>query len=252
MINKNITKFFEGLGKVNAEIKQCADLAFLDLLPQYTTRLDQWFDQFGIADTGTLTDQEKRSKYAAAWSATGSLSPRYLQDTLQNNGFNVYVHEFWEPGTEPPVGVQGCATVRNPFNYLTTGGFVSAGTDCGEAAMECGEAFAECGNSSNVLGYPLVNKIQQSQPAFTTLCGDVGAECGEAGMGCGNYTSIEDISPEPTIPADPNKWPYFVYIGSQTFPNLAVVPGGRRDEFENLLLKYVRASNWIGVMVTYS
>jgi len=250
---KTITKFFQGLSNVNDDIKECADSAFLDILPQFTTKIDEWFDQFGIRDPGSLTDQEKRDKYAAAWSATGSLSPRYLEDLLQGNGFGVYVHEWWVPGSEPSVGTPGCPTVRNPFNYLQQGGLTTfPGTDCGEADMECGEAFAECGNGANTLGYPLVNKITQTQPAFLVLCGEPGAECGEANVECGSYLTLEPVPDDPVIPADPTKWPYFVYIGAQTFPDLAVIPSGRRDEFEELLLKYVRASNWIGVLVTYS
>lgn len=250
---KTITQFFQGLSNANDDIKECADLAYLDMFPRTTTKLAEWFDQFGLRDSSTLTEQQKRDKLAGAWSATGSLSPNYLQGVLQGQGFDVYVHEWWEPGTQPAVGVVGCPTTRNPFNYLQQGGITTfPGVDCGEDDAACGEAFAECGNGINVLGYPLVNKITQTVPAFLALCGEPSAQCGEPDVECGSYLVTEEVDNEPVIPADPAKWPYFVYIGAQSFPDLAVIPAGRRDEFEELLLKYVRASNWIGVLVTYS
>lgn len=250
---KTITKFFVALGFTNTAVKQCADLAFLDLLPQFTTKLDEWFSQFGLRDNGTLTEQQRRDKLDGAWKATGSLSPGYLQGVLQGQGFDVYVHEFWEPGTEPVVGVESCAVVRNPNLYLQQGNVTSfAGADCGEAFMECGEAFAACGNSIPGLGYILVDKVFGSVPNYTTLCGVLAAECGEETAACGNYVGFNPVPNDPVIPTDQSKWPYFAYIGAQTFPDLAVLPAARRDEFEELILKYVRASNWAGVLVTYS
>lgn len=251
---KTITKFFQALSNVNDAIKECADLAWLDFFPATTTKLDEWFRQFGLKNSGSLTDAEKRAKLDGAWKATGSLSPRYLQDTLHNQGFTeVFVHEWWEPGTQPPPGTKVCTTPRNPLTYLQQGGATEfPGAECGEPDMECGEAFAECGNNRNTQGYPLQNIITSSVQGYITLCGEPAAECGESSMGCGNFTTLEEQVIEPVIPTDPTKWPYFIYIGGPTFPELAVLPDARRAEFEELLLKYCRASNWVGVLVTYT
>lgn len=251
-IDKTLRQFFAGLAPIGDDVKNAADCAYLDLFPQSTRRLSEWEQQFNLPNS-SLTEQERRDRLDAAWKATGSLSPRYLQDTLQALGFDVYVHEWWEPGSEPPVGVKQCVTPRNPFLYLlpsnTTPG---AGVDCGEPLAECGEPFAECGNSSGALGYPLVNKIRQTRPDVVTGCGEPAMECGETRAECGDYNEVTDSLREYVIPNDPDKWPYFVYIGGQNFPDLATVPTARRDEFEATLLKYVRASNWIGVLVSYN
>lgn len=250
---KTITKFFRGLANVNNDIKQCADLAWLDIFPATTTKLAEWFEQFGLKDNGILSEEQKREKLAGAWQATGSLSPRYLQDLLQGQGFDLYVHEWWEPGTEPPVGINACVAPRSPLVYLQQGdGGVTSGVECGEAAAACGEAFAECGNTFAGPGYPLVNKITRTEPDFIVECGEAEAECGEAFAECGSYLDFREVQQNYIIPDDPDKWPYFVYIGAQTFPGLAIIDGTRRDEVEELLLKYCPAHMWIGVLVSYT
>jgi len=163
------------------------------------------------------------------------------------------VHEWWVPGTEPGVGVKACVTPRNPLTYLEQGGKgLNPGVECDELLAQCGEAFAQCGNTLSVEGYPLVNKVVKTVPDYTILCGEAAAECGEAAAECGQYEVLLEVEQEYIIPNDPAKWHYFVYIGAQTFPALASVESSRRDEFEELLLKYCPAHMWIGVLVTYN
>ena len=251
-LNKQIRQFFEGLSVTGDSIKECADLAFLDFFPATTRKLSDWFDQFGLTNP-QLTEQEQRTKLDAAWKATGSLAPRYLQDVLQGQGFDVYVHEWWAPGSEPPIGTNFCVNPRNPNTYLRpTSDTASLLVECGELLAQCGEDFAQCGNILNLPGYPLVNKISKSVPDYIILCGEAIAQCGEDLAECGNYVDFLDVTQEYAIPSDPAKWPYFVYIGAATFPVQAEVAASRRNEFEELLLKYCPAHMWIGVIVTYT
>ena len=146
-VEKNLRRFFEGVAAPAEEARGFADNVYRDIFPGDTRELPAWDRQFGLPDSG-LSDADRRNRLDAAWKAIGGQSPRYIQDTLQARGFDVYVHEWWEPGTEPAPGVQGCATARNPLlwirreftNYVLL-------VECGEALAACGEDFAQAGNS---------------------------------------------------------------------------------------------------------
>lgn len=253
-VEKQLDQFLDALANVGAEVRDTADLAWLDYFPATTTYLAEWLDQFGLDNSPSLTDQEKRSRLDAAWKATGSPAPRYLQDTLQGLGFDVYVHEFWEPGTEPAVGVNACAVVRNPLLYLESGGTPSPSSStirCGGPDARCGNAEARCGNTLTAQGYPLVNKVVKTISDYEVRCGVPDVTCGDAEARCGASTGISEVPVEYIIPSDPDKWPFFVYIGAETFPNMATLTQERRDEFERTLLKYCPTHLWIGVMVNY-
>ena len=235
--------FFMGLTTLPADVRDFVDAVWFDMDPQTTRELDQWEDQWGLRVTG-LTDQGRRDRLEAQWAALGGQSPRYLQDTMQANGFDVYIHDWWAvPAAAPPVP-------RNPNLVLTDGGITYA-VCCGDTVMECGEADAVCGDSSTPTGYPLVNKI----PLIFTIppgCGDTAMECGEdiALLGEDYGGGIGNVSY--SLPSDPLLYPYFVYFGGATYPDHAVVDSARRNEFEELLLTICPGHLWIGVLVDYA
>lgn len=252
-IDKRLRQFFQGLADTPSDVKDAADSVWLDLLPESTTELSEWERQFGLPST-VLTEEQRRERLAATWKALiGGQAPRYIQDTLRANGFDVYVHEWWEPSTPPTPGNFGNPTPRNPLMWLRrefTG--VSLLVECGEALAACGEAFAEAGNSLNPRGYPLVNKIFETRPDVLPLCGELVAEAGEADALCGNFTEFKDFLKEYIVPNDPTKWPYFLYIGGETFGDIANVPPNRKDEFEALCLKICPTQQWLGILVEYT
>ena len=153
----------------------------------------------------------RRANIAAEWAATGGQSPFYIQSVLQTAGFNVFVHEWWSSGPNPYVA-------RNPHNYTLD---VLIGTiQCGEPLAQCGEPLAEAGGFLVNDPLYLVNKdLTQRAP--------------------------------PPIPLDPAYWPFFLYIGGETFPDLAGVPFERKEEFHRLLLKISPTQLWIVTLVDY-
>ena len=164
----------------------------------------------------------------------------------------MYIHEWWTPGTEPAVGVKRCVTPRNPFLYLRENNRPPIYlNECGEALAQCGESQAECGETLNPVGYPLVNKVVENRLRLINLCGEEVAECGEETAEC-NERVFSSGFKEYTIPTDSSKWPYFLYIGGQTFPNTAVVDPARKDEFEALCLKICPLQLWLGMLIEYS
>lgn len=252
-VDKKLRQFFDGLSNaLGPDEKSFFDGVWSDIFPQSTREIGAWETQFGLANTGAA-EQARRDRLEAAWKATGGQSPRYIQDTLRANGFDVYVHDWWPPGSEPQVGVKGCVSARNPLLVLRktseeTGFQVTAGNP----AATCGNPAATCGSTLTPAGYPLVNKVFSTVPDYTVTAGNPAATCGNPAATCGHHTSFKQIQKNYTVPADPAKWPYFFYIGGQNYPDVASVLVSRKDEFEDLCLKICPAQLWLGVLVKYN
>ncbi len=224
------------------------------MFPQTTRELDEWDKQFALRES-LLNDQGRRDRLDATWKVLGGQDAKYIQDTLRANGFDVYVHEWWVPGTEPAPGGKLCVTPRNPVDVLRlefTGVDGQFTVGCGEALAECGEAFAEMGNGIDPLGYPLVNKIFFTEDDLSILCGEALAECGEVDAECGQFINFVFTPVNYVVPLDPLKWPYFLYIGGLVYGDVATILPSRRDEFETLCLKICPLQQWLGILVVYS
>ena len=239
------------LAGAGSEARAFFDSVWLDIFPETTRELSAWEDQFALTRSG-LDEQARRDRLSATWKAIGGQDPRYIQDTLRARGFDVYVHEWWEPGTEPAIGSSACATARNPIMWIRREFTeVVILVECGQELAACGEEFAQAGNSLTPRGYPLVNKIIETVPDIEPLCGEDLAACGEDLALCGNYFGFREIRKPYLVPRDPEKWPYFLYIGAETFGELAQVEPSRRDEFEDLCLKICPSQQWLGILVEY-
>jgi hypothetical protein len=254
IVDKTLRRFFEGLTGVGADTKTFHDGIFEDIDPQKTRELAEWENQFALASTG-LTEQERRDRLEATWKALGGQSPRYIQDTLQAAGFDVYVHEWWEPIPDRPNGgsIDGdvVPVARIPFDYLDdgTGGVQFLMVD-GAADAQDGDAISQDGSTSVPVGYPLVNKILET---FSDLIGDGAPEMQDGGEQAQDGGLIGGFKQKQyAIPADPTKYPYFLYVGAQTFPDQAMLPQSRREEFETLCLKICPTEQWLGILVSYS
>lgn len=244
-LDTQLRQLFQGLTGVSSDSVDFLDARWGDSQPQFTEELDQWEDQWGLVESG-LTEQQRRDRLEGQWKMHGGQSPRYIQDIVQGAGFTgVFIHEWWV------VPVVGAPVVRNPNVFLEDGTGIVFLVACGELLSECGEAGAEAGEAASPLGYPLVNKIATSVTLFLG-CGDPEMECGEAVAICGDPLSTTFAPVVYTVPSDPALWPYFIYFGGPTFPDMADVQGARRDEFENLLLKLCPGQLWIGVLVNYT
>ena len=250
--DKRLRQFFAGLTGLPSGIKDAADSVWSDLLPGTTDELGAWERQFGLSGN-VVGDTDRRSRLAATWrSLAGGQSPRYIQDTLQAAGFDVYIHEWWEPSTPPTPGSFADPTPRNPLLWLRREFTeVELLVECGSPEAECGEPVMECGNSLQPRGYPLVNKIIQTVPDIATLCGESLMECGETTAESGNFFAYAEVQKEYIVPDDPSAWPYFLYIGGETFGTIAQVDPTRREEFEALCLRICPAQQWLGVLVEY-
>jgi hypothetical protein len=254
VVGTPLRRFFDGLSTMPSDARDFVDEIWADVFPQTTRELDEWEQSFALT-WAAATEQDRRDRLDARWKAKGGQDPKYIQDTLQARGFDVYVHEWWVPGTEPPLGVKAAATPRNPFDYLDDSSVPAASfVQCGEPLAQCGESEAQCGNApaGAPRGYLLVNKIETSFPGFVVLCGEPLAQCGEPEAQCGNHLGFSSRPAQYYIPVDPAAWPYFLYLGGETFPDLATVSAVSQDEFEALCLQICPAQQWLGMLVEYS
>lgn len=254
VIDKTLRRFFEGLVGLPADVKRYDDDVYDDLDPQRTRQLPEWEAQWGLLDTG-LPEQERRDRLDAAWKAQGGQDPAYIQATLRAAGFDVYVHEWWIPSLEHPAGgsVNGdvVPVARNPFTYLWDGvsprEFVGVGNDAAYVGGD--DMFANSNNAPP--GYPLVNKVFEVATAAIGVGNDM-AYVGGDSMEVGQFFDTGFKRKQYVIPADPAKYPYFLYIGGAVFPAQATVPSARLDEFEDLCLKICPTEQWLGILVSYT
>jgi len=227
------------------------DQVFEQLNPERSQSLQEFESQFGL-QPASLTESQRRTRLAASWKALGGQSPRYIQDTLQAAGFDVYVHEWWVPESAPATGVKGCALARSPLQYLRRNSEqVRSGVDCGEADAACGESFAEAGNGFEPIGYPLVNKILQAEPNYIALCNEPIMECGNDLAECGQFDVFKQTLKQYVVPNDVSTFSYYLYIGGEVFGDVVSLPASRRDEFERLCLKICPCHLWLGILAQY-
>lgn len=95
---KTLRNWIIGLaGSVLFDVLLKADARFADMFPDDTTQLDDWEDQFGLPMSGGLTEAARRIRLDSTWKEAGGQALLYLQGVLQANGFNVFLHPWWEP-----------------------------------------------------------------------------------------------------------------------------------------------------------
>ena len=252
-IDKQLRQFFEGLTILITNYTKYDDEVYEDLYPNTTRELDAWDSQFGLLNTG-LTDAERRTRLDGAWKAQGGQSLDYIQTTLQNAGFQVFLHQWFVPGSEPVPGIKLCVTPRDPRDFLRpefTGVTTIFEAVDGKVIMVDGNEEAFDGNTTEPVGYPLVNKILSTILDYEAVDGTIFMVDGNEEAFDGNFSGFLNVFKNYIVPSDPAKWPYFLYVGGETFPDIATILPSRRDEFETLLLKLGPTQQWWGVLVQY-
>lgn len=223
-IDKTLRRFFLGLSEQPQATKDFVDQVYLDLFPETTRELNEWERQFGLTlSDPTLPDSDPaiiaaRLALAAEWRATGGQSPSYIQGVLRTAGYDVYVHDWWSSG--PPY------VARDPRDYTEqpqVGSFQCTGQEFRYASQP------QCSNLS-------------SQP-----------QCNDWLANEVYYLVNKDLTRRapPPVPSDPNTFPYWFYIGGETFGDHATVDITRRAEFERLVLKLRPLHLWVGVLVDF-
>lgn len=159
----------------------------------------------------TGSEVNNRLAIAAAWRLNNYQSETDIQDTIHAAGFTNVFIHEW--WEEPVVG---SPVARNAVDLVGGDDVILAA--CGEPLTQCGEPSALCGNFLSNADV-LVNKTDSG----------------------GGFS----------VPTDPATWPFFLYVGAETFPDKADVLESQKNEFETLLLKICPAQQWIGLRINY-
>lgn len=218
VITTQMKQFFEGLSDIPFQVRMFLDGIWGDIWPSQTTQLGEWEFEFDLPSNVTV-DADRRSRLDGRWAATGGQDPTYLQDTLNEAGFPVFIHEFF---SNPPVIPPVAAIVRDP-------------------------------TSAPIPNFILVNKILTVTNA-TMGAGEVINQAGEPSAQAGEFITPAVSNSEfvYTTPTDPLLWPYFIYWGDAVFGDVVDLPIERKEEFELLCLAICPGQNWLGMFITYS
>lgn len=247
---KPLRHLFEGLAWLPQQIRDYFDSVWLDRFAATTQNLARQERMWGLPDVAGLTEAQRRTRLAARKAEIGGQGPDYIQGVLQAHGFNVYVHPWFDtPPVVPPVP----PVVRDPRLYLEATSFALLYTvACDEPTAICDEPTAVCDDPANAPGYLLVNKITFAQPDFLTSCDEPIMACDEPEASCDAFDKFIWIRKIYYVPDDPALWRGFAYVGGETFPEMATVPGSRRDEFEDLCLRLFPERLWLGMLISYN
>lgn len=97
-----------------------------DVFPNTTRDIALWEEQFALPTADGLTEQERRDRIAARWSAQGGQSPTYIEDVLASLGiiakvyenFNLYPNRFGSGRTFGDGGTFSNGTAIDPRSFL--------------------------------------------------------------------------------------------------------------------------------------
>lgn len=240
--NKRLQQFFAGLAAPfeSADPEESprafADAIFLDAFPATTRQVPYWLTQFGLEPSSNNVQQ-----LTAAWQAQGGQSPRYLQDTIQLAGFPLYIHQWWKPEVAPfaqvcagdalaEAGEPNALAAERSFNWFTRDPRDYT-TQPIEGSIEASD-LSDQPQASDLFDQPQANAFLINEPGYIV------------------NVDLTQGAPPP-IPDDEAAFPYFFYLGGETFADRVTIPPSRRIELERLVLKLSPSHLWVVMLVDY-
>ncbi len=209
-----------------------------------TQELDKWEEELNLPFNSTLTEQERRNRITGKLLQNNNGSINSIQTKLQAYGFNLFVHSPFQNGS-----------LVNPATYLSTASSTPATLSLADDdAVLAGDNAVLNYQSTLPQGYPLVNIDYRISTYIISLADDDAVLGGENAVL--NYAITPAVISEEriqyTLPTDPSKYQYFIYIGGSQFGNFETISKARRNELEELLLQITPCHIWIGMLITYT
>ena len=192
--------FFVAIAEIPATLRNHISGVISDAFPVMTEYLTEMSYQIG--SPRALTNIQLKAEYGAS----GGQSPGYIQSVLRNAGFDVYVHEWWVPGSDP-------VAARNPNVYLVD-------------AQDL-----------------LVNDIYSVVPRWTWQCDNASIRCdvlddeGDFAFRCDVFSGYSFREKYYAVTANPDTYPNYFYVGGAVFPNPANVSEAEYKELKRLIYK---------------
>lgn len=239
-IQKNFTKFVEGLTALPDDFRTYIDEVYFDIFPETTRCLELWEDQFGILNKNG-SEAIRINNVDQRWKMKGGQGADYIQQVLNDAGFNVQVHE-----NNPPV---------DPATFLVGDFIMVAGG--GNAYAGRSDAFA----GKSTTGELLVNgfiPVQSDQRLYLMNAGN--GYAGNQTAVAGYFTQFYVADKSYTLPTDPLLFPFVWFIGGDATRNasneliaidIVQIPAEREQEFKDLILMLKPTQSWVGLIVEY-
>ena len=265
---EGLDQFLEGMAE--GEVTVYEFLRALGWLrdPYRTTILSELEREFGVSPNSALSEEFRRTFLAALkYSKTGNGDADFLQDRLNQAGFDVFVYEN-SPAIDP-----ACSGIFTNA-YL----------------MYAGDTLSQAGEPGALAG-GFETEILVNGDFFTTIvnyltrAGDTLSQAGEPGMTAGNYDDVIKEPYEYVVPDDADFWPCIFFVGGPatfappegapmyagdtlsqagepgavaglfrgqiTGMEFADIPNERREQFRRLILKIKPLHSWAVLAVNY-
>lgn len=203
-------------GVFNAKLTEAASdvhAVFEDSFAETTRELSSWENELGLREGPTTF--ARRSAIDAALKSDGGQSLTFLQNILQSAGFNVWVHTCWAS--------ESLAVRRDPRVYANPPEY---GTELCTDQVSWGQP--QC-TSVQLWDQPQCNGVVRGVNYFN------------------NITLQDDYVPP--IPNDSVFWPFFIYVGGETFPEYAEIDMSRYDELMRLICRHRPLRHWVVLLV---
>lgn len=195
IIDRTFRKFFSGLAEMPTTIRIHLASIINDIFPRLTEKSKDQSNQLGAPV------ELSRAALETEYGAIGGQAPGYIQQVLQDAGFDVYLHEWWVPGSRPPVA-------RNPFDYI-------------------GEYQLLVNDISIIERNYLYQFIEDETICFVE----------DNSVRFDDYDGYIFISKRYAMANIEDEYPKYFYIGGETFPNPAYVPIFHYSELVRLIYK---------------
>ncbi len=289
-VTKTLRQFFEGLTNAPSDARDYVDLVYDDVFPATTRELTQWEKQFGIQPNlvDAVRRANIAAEWAATGGQSPSYIQGILQTAgfpvFVHDWWELPFSSFAVSGiaagaagsrftTATPHGMIKTTLVRHTgfASGAYNGSFSAAVISTTEYDVaELPFIGTETGTVQPYLHTVIDPRIHTTVPLIGNIqCTPFALipdqpQCTGAGVAnqpvCDNklanqpgYLVNDTLNqlPPPLIPDDPALWPYFVYVGGETFPDTVFVDIDRQQEFERLLLKLCPAHVWIVMRVDF-
>lgn len=232
-------KFLDGISENSEEIREfLASLAFIRDC-QNTPILSDLEKEYGLQLNDKLSLQDRIDRLSSAKTSRSGYGADYMQDKLQQAGFDVQVHI-----NNPPVDPSLFFNHFNAYFGFQTSVF---------------------GNENAVFGGPtgelIVNgDLYDEDIVQSVLFGSEFSVFGSERGVFGFLGGVERIRIEYEIPTDPGYWGLFFFVGGDATRDgsgeltsivPSSIPTSRREEIRSLIVKYKPLHAWGGLIVNF-
>jgi hypothetical protein len=196
-VDKSLTKLLRGIAKAADDAKAFVDAVYLDQFAETTREIRELEREHGLPPA--ISVPIARLHVAAERKRVRNLSPYSLQKTLQDAGFDVYVHECWSPS----------GLLRNPRPHID--------------APRLGRHQMRSPSSPNVVR--MRGRLDSTGALFSQY--SMNTEHTPQNVALNKTLQRQEIV---VAPSNRDAWVGYFYIGAATFPQRAAVPESRLEE----------------------